>query len=178
MNMVQVLALLLPTLFGTGIITWFVRGKIEEAQQIRERLRAEQRERYAQILNPYIQLFANPQRTQEATKVIQSPEYRKEIFDFALVADDAVLRAYIEMMKIFETVASGTAPDESAKLEGLRSFGRVLIELRRSVGNTKTKLSEVDVLRVVGVKDIDNYLESTIQGNRRELLSQRASVSR
>ncbi len=72
------------------------------------------------------------------------------MFDFALVADDGVLKAYIEM---FERFGALEAAPESEKIEALRAFGRVLLELRKSVGNKKTGLTEVQMLQVVGVKD-------------------------
>jgi wyosine [tRNA(Phe)-imidazoG37] synthetase (radical SAM superfamily) len=153
----QIAAILLPTFFGTGILTWWVRGKIDEAQQIRAKLRAEQRERYAQVLNPYIQLFAKPQRLNEVINVIQSPEYRKEVFDFVLVADDDVLKAYVEMMNHFGSEAAATRTEKEL-FTALRAFGRVLIELRKSVGNKDTDPTEIEALQVVGIKDARKLL--------------------
>jgi len=42
-----------------GIITWVIKSKIEELRAIEEKLREERRNIYAQILDPYICLFAD-----------------------------------------------------------------------------------------------------------------------
>lgn len=86
MDIDPILVVLVPTLsIVTGVFSWFIRGRLDEGRAIRDKLRAEQRERYAQILNPYIQLFANPNAQEEAIAVMTSQQYRKEVFDFALV---------------------------------------------------------------------------------------------
>lgn len=152
----------------TGVVSWVVRGRVEDWQKVRDLLRKEQRERYAQILNPYVQAFATPGRTQEVAAIIKSAEYRKEVFDFALVADDAVINAYLTMMRRAKEVksvptASGksSTPPKPEEIEMLRSFGVVLLNLRKSVGNRKTRLSPEDMLRVVGVNDVDKYFSQT-----------------
>jgi len=40
----------------------------------------------------------------------------------------------------------------------MRLWGALLIEIRKSLGNKKTKLKEVDMLRGM-IKDIDNFLK-------------------
>ena len=84
-----------------------------------------------------------------------------QLFDFALVAEDDVILALNNMMRKFETIAAdeGDGPEVNQRdpetKEGLRRFGRVLLELRRSVGNRRTKLSDTDMLRTIGVKHVE-----------------------
>lgn len=59
-----------------GIISWVVRSRTEELRLARLKLREEQRKIYAEILEPYIRLFAGlkEQEIQEAMKKITSYE--------------------------------------------------------------------------------------------------------
>lgn len=146
-----------------GIVgSWFVRGRVEEWRQVREGLRKERRERYAQVLNPFVQLFADISKADEVTDIIRSAEYRKEVFDLMLVADDSVIRAYNQMYDLF-FAAERTSNSEQQKLqtEGIRAFGKVLLAIRRSLGNRATTLSEVDLLKGIGIKDAEAWLSAT-----------------
>ena len=88
-----------------------------------------------------------------------------QLFDVALVAEDDVILALNNMMRKFETIAAdeGDGPEVNQRdpetKEGLRRFGRVLLELRRSVGNRRTKLSDTDMLRTIGVKHVERALD-------------------
>jgi len=79
-----------------GIITWFLKSRVEELRATEERLREERRKIYGQILDPYIRLFADlkGQGPVQALKKIGSYEYRKTAFDLNLFGSDEVVRAY------------------------------------------------------------------------------------
>lgn len=151
-------------ILGSGGLTWIVRGWVERWRSVQEALHQERRERYAQILNPYVQLFASlslppvtqKKRQEEIEEVITSAEYRKEVFDLALVAEDEVVRAYNRMMSVFRKLEGEDA--SSRTVQALSAFGDLLVEIRKSVGNKRTDLNEVDMLQAIGIEDAEQLL--------------------
>lgn len=138
-----------------GIITWFIKSKIEELRAIEEKLRVERRNIYAQIRDPYIRLFADlkGQGLDEAVKRITSYDYRKTAFDLNLFGSDEVVRAYNNLMQ--HTYKTEATKEKNPK-ETMRLWGKLLLENRKSLGNEKTKLNEFDMLRSM-IKDIDKF---------------------
>jgi len=153
MNWLQVLGPSLLMVLG-GIITWFLKSRVEELRATEERLREERRKIYGQILDPYVRLFADlkGQGTTQAIKKITSYEYRKTAFDLNLFGSDDVVRAYNALMKYTYEVESTGKQDPKGMV---RMWGSLLLEIRRSLGNKKTKLNELDMLRAM-IKDIDS----------------------
>jgi len=153
MNWLQVLGPSLLMVLG-GIITWLLKTRVEELHATEERLREERRKIYIQILDPYIRLFADikGQGTAQAIKKITSYEYRKTAFELNLFGSDDVVHAYNDLMKhTYEAEKTGTQnPREMMQL-----WGNLLLGIRRSLGNKKTKLGEFDMLRAM-ITDIDN----------------------
>ena len=138
-----------------GIITWLIKSKIEELRAIEEKLREERRNIYAQILDPHIRIFADlkGKGPGEALKQVKSYDYRKTAFDLNLFGSDEVVRAYNNLMKhTYEVEATGNPyPEEMMLL-----WGKLLLEIRKSLGNKKTKLDEFDMLRAM-IKDIEKW---------------------
>jgi len=152
MEWLQILGPTLLLVLG-GIITWFIKSKIEELRAIEEKLREERRSIYAQILDPYIRLFADlrGRGPDETFKRITSYDYRKTAFDLNLFGSDEVVRAYNNLMKhAYEAEATGN--QDPRKMMSL--WGKLLLEIRKSLGNKKTKLNEFDMLRAM-IKDIE-----------------------
>jgi len=144
-----------PTLLVVlgGVIAWFIKSNIEEFRAIEEKLRKERRNIYVQILDPYIRLFADikVKGPDEALKRITSYDYRKTAFELNLFGSDEVVRAYNNLMKhAYEVETTGIQDPK----EMMRLWGKLLLEIRKSLGNKKTKLDEFDMLRAM-VKDID-----------------------
>jgi len=136
-----------------GIITWVIKSKIEELRAIEEKLREERRNIYAQILDPYIRLFADLKGKcpDQALRKITSYDYRKTAFDLNLFGSDEVVRAYNDLMKhTYKAEATGNQDPK----EMIRLWGKLLLEIRKSLGNKKTKLNEFDMLRAM-IKDIE-----------------------
>ena len=153
MNWLQVLGPSLLMVLG-GIIIWFIKSHIEELRATEERLREERWKIYGQILDPYVRLFADlkGQGPAQAIKKITSYEYRKTAFDFNLVGSDNVVRAYNTLMKhTYEVESTGKQNPK----EMMRLWGSLLLEIRKNLGNKKTKLDELDMLRAM-IKDIDS----------------------
>ena len=135
-----------------GIITWVIKSKIEELRELEEKLREERRNIYAQLLDPYIRLFADlkGKGPEVAVKKITSYDYRKTAFNLNLFGSDEVIRAFNNLMKhTYEAEAIGNQDPE----EMMRLWGKLLLEIRKSLGNKKTKLNEFDMLRAM-IKDM------------------------
>jgi hypothetical protein len=153
MNWLQVLGPSLLVIVG-GIITWFLKSRVEELRATEEKLREERRKIYSQLLDPYVRLFASlkGQDTAQVIKTITSYDYRKTAFDLNLFGSDEVVRAYNALMKY--TYQSESAEKKDPK-EMMRLWGSLLLEIRKNLGNKKTKLHELDMLRAM-IKDIGN----------------------
>ena len=156
MGWLQVLVLSLLTVLG-GSIGWFLKAYLEELRAIKEKLREERWKTYDQILEPYIRLFADlkGQGTTQAIKQLTSYEYRKTAFALILVGSDEVVRAYNALME--HAYKAETAEKQDPK-EMMHLWGSLLLEIRKSLGNKGTKLSERDMLRAM-IKDIDKFMK-------------------
>ena len=143
-----------------GIITWIVRSKIEESRDIRVKLNEERRKNYSEILAPYIRILADfkDKGPSQAINDIKSYEYRKTAFDLALFGSDSVVRAYNALLQYGYKDGANENVEQRGKMY-LRLWGRLLLEIRKDVGNKDTELNEVDMLRWL-IKDIDK-LEHT-----------------
>lgn len=154
MNWLQILGPSLLMVLG-GIVTWFIKSRVEELRATEQRLREERRKIYSQILDPYIRLFADlkGQGPAQAIKKITSYDYRRTSFDLNLFGSDEVIRAYNALMKhTYEAESTGKQDSK----EMMRLWGSLLLEIRKSLGNKKTKLNELDMLRAM-IKDIDSF---------------------
>jgi hypothetical protein len=136
-----------------GLITWLVKSRIEELRAVEEKLRETRRDVYTEILAPFIRLFADssPNSQVQVAQKVTSHEYRKQAFNLSLFGSDDVVRAYNGFM------AHGYAAEATGKQdpqEMLRLWGRLLLEIRKSLGNKRTELDEMDMMRGM-IKGID-----------------------
>ena len=165
---------------GSGaIIMFFLRARLEEIRTVEERLSGERRKVYGDLMLPYIQLFtpsrekiqevfppktekqrrkqqAEPDHAEQAMARILSVEYRKTAFDLMLIASDDVARAYNDLMQFTYKMAEADAAETS--WEVLSKMGQLLLEIRRSLGNKDTELTNVDMLRFL-IRDIEKLEE-------------------
>ncbi len=158
MNWLQILGPSLLIILG-GVMTWFIKSRVEELRATEERLRDQRRKIYLEILDPYIRLFAELKSKDapvQALRKMTSYDYRKTAFNLNLFGSDDVVRAYNALIQhTYE--AESTGEQDPGKM--MRLWGTLLLEIRKSLGNEKTKLDEVDMLRGM-IKDIDEYLGS------------------
>lgn len=168
MNWLQVLGPSLLMVLG-GIITWFIKSRVEELRATEERLREDRRKIYAQILDPYIRLFADlkGQGPIQAVKKITSYDYRKTAFDLNLFGSDEVVRAYNTLMQHTYEAESTGKQDPNIMM---RLWGNLLLEIRKSLGNKKTKLNEFDMLRAM-IKDIDSIVKESAKNRKDSAIS-------
>lgn len=155
MNFWQILGPTVLIIIG-GIISWFLKSHYEKLLAIEEKLRAERRNIYIQILEPYITLFSMEEKNKigNAMKQIMSVKYKKNAFELCLFGSDDVVNAYNNLLEYGnETENTGKRDDKKMIL----MFGKFLLEIRKSIGNKKTKLKEVDMLQNM-IKDIKKII--------------------
>ena len=145
---------IIPTLLvvTTGLITWFLKDKSEKLKYQREKLIEEKRQNYEKILEPIIRSLAGSKNKAEmakAIKQIKSFEYKKTAFQLMLFGSDSAVDAYNEFFQFLYQNESDMKPHEM-----LNSLGKVILEIRKDLGNDKTALREYDMLRFV-ITDID-----------------------
>ena len=153
MNWFNLLVPPLLMLIG-GIITWLIKSRIEELQATEEKLRVERQKIYSEILEPIIRLFSDidGQGKKQDTNKILSFDYRKTAFNLILLGSDEVVLSYNAMMQyIYKTTDTGQTIDP---FKMLKLWGCVLLEIRKSLGNKRTKLNEIDMLSFM-IKDIE-----------------------
>jgi len=149
----------IPVLLALGAgMAWLVRNEIEERRAAEERLSADRREVYRRLLVPYVRLFGRPgeEGAAKAVEEILSFDYRAVAFDFMLVASDEAAQAYNALMQY--TFKEGDKTSERP-WEMMLLWGRLLLEIRRSLGNKGSKLTNVDMLRFF-IKDIETLEEA------------------
>lgn len=144
-----------------GGIGWRLRQRVERRLKLEEQLRDHRIEIYNRILEPFILLFIsdaawkadarnkNRDKNELAIKDALSLDYRKQAFRLALVGSDGVVRAYNDLMQSFfqhdQTAEASTVAEDKAK-KMLELVGRLLLEIRRSMGNEATELDQWSML--------------------------------
>lgn len=149
---------LVGALVGFGV--WYFQSRFEALRRERERLHDDRRKVYTDVLEPFVRIFAgikNPKENQKALQHMLSVEYKRTAFEFSLIGADDVVRSFNDLMQYvysFDAEAD-EKPDPS---ELMRLWGAFLLEIRRNVGNPKTKLTPADMLRSQ-IKDIDKIIK-------------------
>ena len=148
--------LALWTVLGAGLVglaTWYVQIRRESSERERERLYDERRQIYLKILEPTIRLFAglkDPAETEKAMQQVGSYEHRRALFELNLMGSDDVVRALNEFMQF---IYRGDVDVRQL----MTYWGRLLLSIRRDLGNRQTGLSESDMLRSQ-ITDIDSFM--------------------
>lgn len=76
-----------------------------------------------------------------ATSQMLSLEYRKLAFKLSLIANDAVVRSYNDLIQYFYNHADEAETPSTEKLKDMMSLlGTFLLEIRRNMGNESTEL--------------------------------------
>ncbi len=149
---------LVAALVGFGV--WYVQSRLEALRREQERLHDDRRKVYADVLEPFIRLFAgikNPKENQKALRHLLSVEYRRTAFEFSLIGADDVVRSFNDLMQYVYSF-DAEADEKPNPSELMRLWGAFLLEIRRNVGNPKTKLTPADMLRSQ-IKDIDKIIK-------------------
>ena len=87
----------------------------------------------------------NIDKTDYATSKLLSLEYREASFKLALVAPDALVKSYNNLLQSFYNSDEETR-ESTLKFKGmLELLGKFLIEIRKSMGNESIKLDHWDM---------------------------------
>jgi hypothetical protein len=153
--------LALPAVFATigGLIVWFFESRAEKLRKVEESLQDRRLKLYSDTLDPFIRLFVGVsdeegegQAADQAFAELKSYEYRKAAFDLTMFGSDEVVLAYNAMWQhIFKEGSSAANIREMVRL-----WANILLAVRRSGVNPKTKLGERDIL-ASGFKDLDTF---------------------
>lgn len=155
----------------TGI-GWTFQHRIERIRKLEELLRADRIGVYNKILEPFIILltkneglanqnkYKGKSKSDIAGEIILSTEYRQAAFQLALMGTDGVVRAYNDLMQFFYKHPATTVSSDKDKVDATREmmglFGRLLLEIRKSVGNEKTSLKNMEMLEWL-ITDIKQF---------------------
>ncbi|MNZ21426.1 hypothetical protein D3C78_384990 [compost metagenome] len=148
---------LLLAIFGG--IGWRFRTHLERKLELENKLRDHRIEIYNQILEPFIVIFMTDAAWQMDPKnkgkdkfkigVAQalSLEYRKQAFRLALVGSDGVVKAYNDLMQSFYNSEDDNSSATEEKAKNMISLvGKLLLEIRKSMGNESTDLDKWSML--------------------------------
>jgi hypothetical protein len=159
-------ALGVPLLLGLGgLFSWGIRSKLEENRAERGRLITERRGAYLKVLDPYIRIFTkktlnNPKAQERILDDMQSPDYRRQLFELTFFGSDEVVRAYNELMQtLYHAPPEGSPKRSEAGHDLMRRWGSLLLEVRRDLGNRRTDLDEYEMLAGM-ITDIETLRQS------------------
>jgi len=147
--------LLPPVLtLAAGAVGWFLKSKIEAARAVEDRLRQDRIKVYAEILEPVLAPFTESDF--KARHVAQRPSptvLKKAGFQLALMGSDPVVTAWNTLMR---HLYKADPNDNAAGSASLKLLGHLLLEIRRSIGNQRTRLDDWDMLTWL-LKDIESH---------------------
>jgi len=138
-------------------IGWKLRKKLEREVEIENKLRTDRIGIYEDILEPFIIILTNnssQSKEKKSIEIINSLDYRKKAFQLFFTGDDYVLKSFNNLMQYFY---NHEKPDP-AKIMSL--FGTLLLDIRKSTGNEKTKLNKFEMLEWL-IKDIKELKDKT-----------------
>jgi hypothetical protein len=155
-----------------GGIGWVIKSSWEDIKKREEQLRSDRIDVYDELIEPFAILLTKDEafpflegyegknKEQVIKEKILSVSYRQTSFKLMLMGSDEVIRAYNRLMQFFYTHKSKQNPDtipfNENHTEWLSLFGNLLLEIRRSVGNKDTALSNYEMLEWL-ISDIQKY---------------------
>ena len=161
MNLLEIITGAFTIVFtgSVGCFIWYFKHYLEIIRNKEKRLYQERRILYTDILKPFIHGFAGikiPSESKKAQKEIISFNYRKISCEFNMIASDNAISALNDYMQhIFNMDKQNNEGDE---YKVLILWSKILIELRKDLGNKDTKLKPEDMLKI-WITDIDKLLE-------------------
>ncbi len=155
------LAITLVASVAIPIVIFVVGNRISETRQLEEKLRDDRIEIYNKILEPFLLIFSTeavikgtPKYRNEkaktgidlATEKLLNLDYQENAFKLNIIGSDEVVKAYNNLMQAYYN-SEKLDHDGNAKGEHLIKYMAVLLlEVRKSLGNPKTKLHALEML--------------------------------
>ena len=124
--------------------------------KLNEELRQQRIAKYASIINPLVVIYSRSGGGPEkAGEILQSVEYRRAAFELNFWGSNEVVNAYNDLMQfMYKRDRDGYRTSDTQEM--LRLLGTLFLEIRRDVGNSRSKLQPIDMLRSM-ITDIDQY---------------------
>ena len=149
-------------------VGWRLRQSIERRRELENKLHADRIETYNKILEPFIIFLMSDaawehdikhkgkNKNDFAMTKMMSLEYRNTSFKLSLVGSDAVVMAYNNLFQFF--FEQGSDPKDTTERLGimLSLLGTFLLEIRRSMGNESSKLTNWQMLEWF-ITDVRKY---------------------
>ncbi len=146
-----------------GSIGWLIQNRMEASQSkqeaqaariadLEDKLRDDRISTYNALLEPFFLLFTSEaafaldpkfkgkKKDEIAIARMLSVEYRQVGFKLSLVANDAVVRSYNNLMQFFYHTESYTRPIDEKTSHWIALIGTLLLEIRKSTGNQSSRL--------------------------------------
>lgn len=146
---------------------WSIRNRVDRAKELEEKLREDRIQIYNDILEPYIMLFTkgkpasgshkNKLYSELGAEKVSSLEYKQAAFKLSLIGSDEVLSTFNDLMQFFYT--AGEIPEDAKEMHTLNLlslFGKLMLEIRKSVGNESTKLNNFEMLEFL-INDLRKF---------------------
>jgi hypothetical protein len=146
--------------------------EIERIKELEDKLRDDRIEIYNALLEPFFILFTTDAVFSQDPKYkgkkkdelsigkMLTVDYRKVGFKLSLLADDSVVRSYNQLMQFFYQAEENTDELEIKTSHWIKLLADLLLEIRKSMGNQTTELSNWEMLEwfMTDIKTIkENY---------------------
>jgi len=157
-NIVSVLSAI-----AVPIIILIIGNNFSKKMEIEKGLRDERVPLYKELLEPLIILYTPDDAFKKDKKyqgksnadisleMIQTKQYNQKMFEMSLIAPDSVIRAFNNFYQYLYTNHGKTETQTVMNL-----WGMILIEIRKSMGNSKTELHPLEMLEWK-LKDITKF---------------------
>lgn len=164
--------LLVLILSGVG---WTIGNRYNKTREIEEKLRDDRIKIYNEILEPFILVFTKDDglpktkdfrgknNAEAAGEKMQSLAYKQTVFKLSLLGSDDVVRSLNNLMQFFylgKLNQQQDNPDPVAKERNTKELmsllGKMLLEIRKSVGNESSKLHHFEMLEFL-FTDVRKY---------------------
>jgi len=137
-----------------GILSWVLKNRKEELQEINKQMQMKREQIYLEALKPYIAMFTAKgeglsRGVEKAKSIIKGDKYWKNQIDLCLYAPDNVVKTFNALL---EYTYSSDSQLPNGGYISMGKYARLLIEIRKALGNKKTKLEPLDML-IGSIKD-------------------------
>lgn len=152
------LAITLTASVAIPVLIFTIGNRITNLRQLEEKLRNDRIEIYNKILEPFFLVFSTEAIIQAsmkyskdksktgadlATEKILSLSYQDYAFKLSLIGSDNVVKAFNNLMQVaFDETDSSEAKGERL----IMHIAKLLLEIRKSVGNESTRLHALEML--------------------------------
>jgi hypothetical protein len=132
--------------------------ELERIKELEDKLRNDRIEIYNALLEPFFILFTSDAAFSQDPKYkgkkkdelsigkMLTVDYRKVGFKLSLLADDSVVRSYNQLMQFFYHAEANSDELEIKTSHWIKLLGDLLLEIRKSMGNQATELSNWEML--------------------------------